>query len=441
MNKGSTVQHTHPLLYWITVTYIVGLPNFLQFDVSGRTHEFGLFNISSISRIALTLLTAYVLTINLAMGRGPIFPRKVDVSSSVWLLLLVWCIITTILQPPSRLSPHLATDLPLSLFRLGEWVLAFVIFLALYTREPAENATALIVELIGRASWIMILRVWIALPFLPHLVYGVNESGNAAALGGLFMMPGILAFEACVAFYYSLFFFRLGLSRWLSCIFALITLEMTRSRTFLISFAVTYACYAIFFSRKTLYRWIAVGSIIITGPICLAFSNNIVSYFAKGQNIADVASLDGRTYVWQACIDAIQLRPVMGYGFVVGAKYAIKDHWIYTHWLPPTGHSEFVQALLVGGIPACAMLIFIYASIQWRYFKMIRRGPLHIFLAFALFQMVIHSMFAGEVLMTPYGSEGAVFLLCWIALADSKQVPESDSIHSSFPSASRFKIA
>src|ERR1035437_7520044 len=96
-NKGRLVQRTHPLLYWVTIVYIVGLPNFLQFDVTGRTHEFGLFNITSISRMALTLLTAYVLTINLAMGRGPMFPRKVKIPTAAWLLLLVWCAIATIL--------------------------------------------------------------------------------------------------------------------------------------------------------------------------------------------------------------------------------------------------------------------------------------------------------------------------------------------------------
>jgi O-antigen ligase len=425
VNKGSSVQRTHPLLYWVTIAYIVGLPNFLQFDTSGRTHEFGLFNVTSISRICLTLLTAYVLVINLALGRGPFFPRKVKISIGVWMALLVWCTLATILQPPSRLSPSLPTDLPLGLFRLGEWVLAFVLFLVLYTREPAEDATALVVELIGRCSWIIILMVWVALPLFPHLVYGSDEPQSPTALGGVFILPGLLAFQSCLAFFYSFLFFRPRLHRWSACLLALITLEMTRSRTSLISFIVAFSLYAIFYSRKSRLRWATITLVLVGGIIFIGFRHSIMTYIAKGQSAADVASLDGRTEVWQASMAAIQSRPLLGYGFVLGAKKAIKDHWIYTHWLPPNAHSELLESLLVGGIPACAIELYLYVSILWRSAKVARRGSLYAFLTLALLQVVIHSLFAGEDLMTPLNSEAAVLLFCWIAFADSVQ-PSSE---------------
>jgi O-antigen ligase len=418
VNRGSSVQHTHPLLYWVTIAYIVGVPNFLEFDVTGRTHEFGLFNVTSISRIALTLLTAYVLVINLALGRGPIFPRKVKISTGVWIALLLWCTIATILQPASRLSPSLPTDLPLSFFRLGEWVLAFVLFLALYAREPAEDATALIVELIGRCSWIIILMVWVALPLFPHLIYGSDEPGSPAALGGVFINPGFLAFESCLAFFYSLFFFRPGLHKWLACFFALITLEMTRSRTSLASFIVAFSCYAIFYSRKSLLRWVTISLVLVSGLIFIGFRHSVMTYVAKGQSAAEIASLDGRTEVWQASVSAIRSRPMLGYGFVIGAKNAIKDHWIYAHWIPPSAHSEFIQALLVGGIPACAMILYVYMAVLWRSLRSARHGAFELFLMLAGLQVLIHSMFAGEGMMAAYGSEGAVLLLCWIGFSD-----------------------
>jgi hypothetical protein len=46
-------------------------------------------------------------------------------------------------------------------------------------------------------------------------------------------------------------------------------------------------------------------------------------------------------------------------------------------------------------------------------------------LTLALLQVVIHSLFAGEDLMTPLNSEAAVLLFCWIAFADSVQ-PSSE---------------
>lgn len=420
-SKGSSVRHTHPLLYWVTIAYIVGVPNFLKFDTTGRTHEFGLFNLTSISRIALTLLTAYVLAINLALGRGPIFPRKVKISMGVWISLLAWVTLATILQPASRLTPPRPTDLPLSLFRLAEWVLAFILFLVLYTREPAESATELIVELIGRCSWITMIMVWAALPLFPHLIYGSDEPGSPAALGGVFMIPGILAFESCLAFFYSLLFFQLGLRRWSACIFALLTLEMTRSRTSLVSFIAGFSCYAIIYSRRSSLRWATVSLVLLGGLIFIGFRHGVTAYFAKGQSAADVASLDGRTEVWQASANAIRSRPTLGYGFVIGARNAIKDHWTYTHWLPPSAHSEFVQAFLVGGIPACAMTLYVYIVLLWRSLRSAWRGPFELFLTLALLQVVVHSLFAGEGAMAVFGSVGAVLSLCWISFSDSSQ--------------------
>jgi O-antigen ligase len=440
VNKGSSVQHTHPLLYWVTIVYIVGLPNFLQFDTTGRTHDFGLFNVTSISRIALTLLTAYVLVVNLALGRGPIFPRKVKISIGVWISLLAWCTIATILQPASRLSPSLPTDLPLSFFRLGEWVLAFVLFLALYTREPAEDATALIVELIGRCSWIIILMVWVALPLFPHVIYASDEPGSPAALGGVFIIPGLLAFESCLAFFYSLFFFRPGLHKWSACFFALTTLEMTRSRTSVVSFIVSFSSYAIFYSRKSLLRWATIGLVLVSGLILMQFRDSVMTYIEKGQSAAEITSLDGRTEVWQASMSAIRSRPMLGYGFVIGARNAIKDNWIYAHWIPPSAHSEFVQALLVGGIPACAMVLYVYIVILWRSLHSARDGALELFLMLAWLQVLFHSLFAGEGMMAVYGPEGTVMVLCWIALADCRPLHRAGNMRSILLPGRKFEV-
>jgi O-antigen ligase len=298
-------------------------------------------------------------------------------------------------------------------------VLAFVLFLVLYTREPAENTTALIVELIGRCSWITMIMVWAALPLFPHLIYGSDEPGSPAALGGVFIIPGILAFESCLAFFYSLFFSQPGIRRWSACFFALLTLEMTRSRTSLVSFIAGFSCYAIIYSRKSSLRWATVSLVLLGGLIFIGFRHSVMAYVAKGQSAADVASLDGRTEVWQASANAIRSRPTLGYGFVIGARNAIKDHWIYTHWLPPNAHSEFVQALLVGGFPACAMVLYLYIAVLWRSLRVARCGTPELFLALALLQVILHSLFAGEGLMTVFGSEGAVLLLCWIGLSDS----------------------
>jgi hypothetical protein len=59
--QPSLAQKRYPIRYWIFVAYAVGVPNFVKFDGSGRTHEFGLFNPTSISTIILTLSCAFLL--------------------------------------------------------------------------------------------------------------------------------------------------------------------------------------------------------------------------------------------------------------------------------------------------------------------------------------------------------------------------------------------
>jgi O-antigen ligase len=414
-----SARSRHPLLYWTTIFYIVGLPNFLRFDATGRTHELGLFNATSISRIALTLMTAYVLIVYLAVTHAPILRRKLHFSIALWILYFAWCATASLLQPQSRLSERLATDLPLSLYRLAEWILGLLLILVLYSREPIQNATAFIVELIGRSSWITVLTVWLLLPVLPNLIYSpVEDDSLQSLLGGQFIIPGRLAYCACFAFFYALLFFRPGVRRWSGCLLSLVTLEMTRARTPQIGFIVALLCYALFFSPKASLRWATVGSLSLAAMALLAFPNTLLDYLLRGQKIQDITTLDSRTLVWQASIEAIRSRPFLGYGFVAGAKHAIRDHWIYTYWVPPNAHQEIIQALLVGGIPASILIAFLYLSGLWNAVRNVRRGPNHVFLFLTSIQLLFFALVASPNLSNEYSPMGAVFLLCWIGCAE-----------------------
>lgn len=426
VNQNSSVWRNHPVLYWVTVAYMVGVPNFIKFDGTGRTHDLGLFNLTSISRIALTLFTAYMLAINLAMARGPIFPRRVKIPIGVWISLLAWYIIATVLQPPSRLSPHLASDLPLSLFRLGQWVLGFMLFLVLYSREPAEDATALVVELIGRSSWITVLMVWMILPIAPHLAYSVtDEPGSVATLGGWFVDPGELAFQSGCAFLYSLFFVRRAYFRWLGCFLAFISLAMTRARTSQMGFILAVGCYAFVYCRKPALRWASGGLLILIGGLATVYSRPLMAYMARGQSIENIATLDSRALIWRACWSAIQQRPILGYGYIIGAKDAIRDHWVYSsQWVPPHAHNDLIQATLQGGFPASMLMIYLYVWLFGRCVRAARVSREHLFLFLLVIQLTVIAS-TGLVLSCAFSSLSAVLVLCHIGFAqtDAQPVP------------------
>ena len=414
----TSVRARYPMLYWLTFVNLVGLPSFISFDGSGRTHNNGLFNLTSISRMSLVFITVYILAVVLLLDRKPIFGRRLNVYMLPWLILLGLNTVSIVFQVPGHLTPPLATDLPLCLFRLGEWFLGFVLILILYSRVPREEGLRLMVDLIGQTSWVAIVMVWIMVPIAPGLAFGAtDDSGSLHLLGGQFYGPTDLALHAGCAFFYSLFFIRGAHTRWAACLVALVTLEMTRSRSQLLGFLFALACYVLFYYRRPGMRVLALGTLLIAGVVALPFSGSLVDYLARGQGLRGLQSLDDRTMVWQASWDAIQGHPIMGHGFLIGARNAIRDHWIYSHWVPPHAHNDILQAMLQTGALGGLAMLYIYAWQIRRCILNARLGPQHLLLLLVVVQLSITSL-TSPVLSVQYASLGGIFFLCWIGSAD-----------------------
>src|ERR1039458_250075 len=362
----SPMQRQYPLLYWTTMAYIVGIPNFVHFDVTGRS--FNPINLSSISSVVQAAITGYVLVVMLLLERRPIEVRKIRIDSGLWIALLLVLILATAFEPTSRLTPPTTMALFLSLFRLGQWVIAFVLIVALYSRTPPTRATELVVELIGRSSWIWVAMVWIILPIVPAQVYGVSaENGPAAVarLGGQLINPGDVALLGSMAFFYALFFFSRGPRKWIACLVAMLTIILTGARAQEAGFLLALLLYAIVFSRKPAIRWGMIGATVLALLIGVSYGNTVMDYVSRGDNAQTLSSLNGRTQAWEASLDAIRMRPALGYGYSVGARNAIRDHWRAAHWLPPHAHNEFIQATLDGGVVALVLVFCIYGHVFW----------------------------------------------------------------------------
>jgi O-antigen ligase len=438
--RPDSLQKQNPLLYWATMLYIVGAPNFIHFDETGRTHTQGLFNLTSISGIFIAFLSGYVLVLIVILGRRPLLCRKVKFAPWLWGVLLLQLMLATALQPVSHLTPPAKSDIFISVFRMAEWILAFTLFLALYSRTPADRATELIVQLIGRASWIWIAMTWMILPIMPSHVYGGAGEGEAvsahAQLGGELISPSYLATLAIAAFFYSLIFFPRGLMKFAGCSIAVVTIALARTRIEQLSFLMLLVIYVLFYSGKFVLRLATIVSVAVLGVIGILFREAIFQYISRGQSLNTLTTLDDRTRVWQASLDAARLRPFLGYGFVVGAKNAIRDHWLFTHWTPPHAHNEFIQALVSGGILAVVLVSCIYGRALWTGLRIAHRGPNQVFLFLMFIHFTVRSI-GGPNLTVPYTRVGAVFLLTFIGIvADPKKTfqwkPEKMSIPSTY---------
>lgn len=420
----SMAQKKYPIRYWIFLAYAVGVPNFVRFDASGKTHDFGLFNPTSISTIALTMTCAFLLAAVTVTGRRALFQRKISYHAGLWIPLFIIFVIASLLQPRSPMHPPVATDLPLSLYRLGEWALGFILLLSLYSREEPDRCTDLTIRLIGSICWINIAIVWIALPIVPSLVYASPDdisTATHARLGGALIHPVHLSVLAGVGFFYALFFMS-GRKRAFACFLAAATLAMTYARSEQLVFLLTLFAYVIVLSRSLVLRLMGFAAIGFTTVIALAFQNTILEYLARGQGTRNITTLSERTDVWNACWKAFVLRPFIGYGFIAGVKQALKDQWNATNWVPPHAHSEFIQALVSGGILAGLLVAAIYIRVLWLAIRNASLGVKQTYLLIVLLQITTMA-FIMPLVTVQYSRLGSLFIISFVAVVAEARAP------------------
>ena len=414
--KPSLVRKKCPVRFWVFVAFIVGVPNFIKFDSSGLTHNEGLFNPTSIMVILLTLISGAFMAVVTLLSRGRILQRKIDYSWGLWICMLITLLISSFLQPRSHLSPMKATDLPLSLYRLCEWVLAFVMLLSLYTREAEDRTTDLVIHLIGIVCWANVLMVWLVLPIRPSLVYASpgDESVTYPRLGGIMIHPVQLSVLAGIAFFHALIFMR-GPKKLLACGLAFVTLVLTYARSELGIFMILLLIYAMVLSRSALMRWSTMLGGITVGLLGIIFQEKVINYLARGHGTNNITTLSERTLVWEAARKAIVLRPWIGYGFAAGARNALRDQWNATNWIPPHAHNELLQALLSGGIPAGILLLAIYGRVLWLGVKGAKHGNKNVFLLIVLLQ-IFFMAFITLVISGTVSKVSLLFLITFVGI-------------------------
>lgn len=424
--QPATTRNEFPLRYWSLVAIMIGVPNFLKFDNTGLTHNFGLFNITSLSSIVLTCTVALILGLVSVVTRSSIVQRKVDVYAWMWIALLINLTISSFLQPSEIAGhrvPEIRTDLPLSLYRLCEWTLVFVLILSVYSRESEKTATNMVVGLIGMVSWAKIILIWATLAIIPSLVYSAGGETGFSRLGGTVLHPVYLAVFSSFAFFYTLMFVG-GRLRILGCSVALLTLAMTYARSEQVIFALILLAYLLTARNRRLKLIGIVGVLSVTAGAVVA-SGRFLQYLARGEGERNIVTLSERTIVWDASFRAFRLRPWIGFGFISGPKHALQAEWTSAHWLPPHCHSDFVQALVSGGVPAAILVVAIQCVVLWKAFKGASEGPKRTFLLIAVVQLVIMSNIEVVVITSQFGDLGCLFLLCYVGVTAASDIVRS----------------
>jgi O-antigen ligase len=351
-----------------------------------------------------------------ALSREGLFVRKFKFNGAIWLALLIGLTISTLLQPDPRFYPPKATDALLSLYRLGQCALGFLLIFSLYSRAEEEEAPGMITQFIARMCWANLIMIWVMVPIAPSLAY-VSEDGTVgsiARLGGIAIHPSMIALEATVAFLYSFLLLK-GSRRVIGCLFSLLSLALTYTRSTEIVLLLVFWLYLTFLSPKRSFRWLGVGTVILAIFVGIVFRNKVVSYMLRGQRAAAASSATGRTVIWDVAIQAWAEHPILGYGYMSGPKNAIRDNWRLAHWLPPHAHNEFLQALLSGGVVSGGLIIWLYAYITWKGFRRARYDDRTMFFFLVWLNLVFISVVSTNI-TTGFGKPGVFFLGCFLIL-------------------------
>jgi len=207
-----------------------------------------------------------------------------------------------------------------------------------------------------------------------------------------------------------------GRKRLLACFIAAVTLGLTYARSEQIIFLMALFTYIIVLSRSVVMRLMGFFAIAMTAVIGLVFQGSILEYLARGQGTRNITTLSERTDVWEACFKAFKMRPFIGYGFIAGVKQAIQDHWNATNWTPPHAHSEFIQALVSGGIVAGLIVAALYVRAIWLAVRATRQGVKQTFLLIVLLQIATMALIM-PLITVQFGRLASLFVICFVALA------------------------
>ncbi len=149
------------------------------------------------------------------------------------------------------------------------------------------------------------------------------------------------------------------------------------------------------------------------------FHERVLAYAGRGHGLSNITTLSERTYVWQAAMQALALRPWIGYGYVNGVKNALREQWRFAHWIPPHCHNEMLQAAVSGGLLAGAVVLTLYVRTLFRGGRRSLHSRKDAFLFVVFLQLMVLS-FGEPVLTNPISRSGAIFLLVFIGISARK---------------------
>ncbi len=167
-----------------------------------------------------------------------------------------------------------------------------------------------------------------------------------------------------------------GARRWVIAVVTLGLLYKSHSSTAVSSLGVVLLVQGIWpivrLRRKALIGVLAVGYPLVAVAIGLVISYSASLFLLLGKD----RTFSGRDRLWAGIIDAIRVRPLLGYGYLTfwhqqaGGLAVIAER---TNFVPPQGHEGYLDVMLHVGMVGLGLFLIYFLGSMWLALREARR--------------------------------------------------------------------
>ena len=344
------------LLRGLLLLSLYGMPGILRFDITGVTHQHGLFNLQSFSRIAVYLSIGIIVFL-FFIGIEKLRVNRYTFSN--FRLPFIYYSLAILISVPMLKG----IDFILSGYFVFEWTTFFILFY-LYVNEQNKYSLSLAIQDIILLIWIKIITLLIILPIFPSIGIFFEQSLGIIRLGGYFVGPNVLGtLVALLASYYYFYYKGPNYKKYGIFIFAVLILFATNSRGALLSFILAFS-FSLIGSKKGLNHLI----LFYFGGFIAVIMITYIDYLMRGLDISNLMTLSERIPLWGKYAFEFPQSPIIGFGFISGVKnlgLIIPK----IHWVAPHAHNDLIQSIMSGGIVMGVLTFGIYVSLYRKCYK------------------------------------------------------------------------
>jgi len=355
MNIKNTLSRLK-LLRGLLLLSLFGMPGILHFDKTGVTHQFGLFNLQSFSRIAIYSSIGMIVFL-FFIGIEKLRINR-DTISNFKLPFIYYSLAILISVPMLK-----GTDFILSGYFIFEWTVFFILFY-LYLNEQNIYSLSMAIQDIILLIWLKIITLLIILPIFPSIGIFFEQNLGIIRLGGYFVGPNVLGtLVALLASYYYFYYRGPNYKKYGIFFFAVLILFATNSRGALLSFILAFS-FSLIGSKKGLNHLI----LFYFGGIVAAIMVTYIDYLMRGLDMSNLITLSERVPLWGKYAFEFPNSPFIGFGFIAGVKnLGIIIPKI--HWVAPHAHNDLIQSIMSGGIVMGVLTFGVYVSLYRKCYK------------------------------------------------------------------------